>query len=99
MGRVSMIAWLVCSAACSNDTCEVPDHTTYSCEPLPAGSDGCTGGPVWLDDGTEHQDDVDKVFPADCTASVPMCSSYYRNMLRLFECHRGDMTYVWSEAL
>lgn len=79
--------------------CTPPAHTTYSCEPLPAGSPGCVGGPQWRPlgskDGELRQDDLELTFPDQCRAEIPDCSPYYQGSPRAFECFNGQ----WGELL
>lgn len=79
------------------DTCELPEHTTYNCAPLPAGAVGCVGGPVWteVEGGEQHQDDANKVFPNNCYAEIPDCSDYYKGEPRTFQCSAGR----WQELI
>jgi hypothetical protein len=88
--------------ACSGDAplCDPPAHTVYGCDPVPAGSGGCVGGPVWspVDGGSDaprFQDDVGTTFPGQCHALIPDCSPYYKGSPRGFLCDHG----VWSEGL
>ena len=93
MTRALLVAML---AASCGDRCELPERTRYTCKPLPAGSAGCVGGPVWIErDGDEkHHDDPDKTFPNGCRAEVPECSGFYEGGRR-FECTSGQ----WIEPI
>ena len=75
----------------------------YSCQPVSAGSAGCTGGPVWssqLTDAVVHeQDDPTLTFPAYCTAYVPDCSPYYIGLTRQFVCSGEGSSFGWGEQL
>lgn len=99
MWRVVVVALVACSSP--EPTCKLPAQTTYTCQPLSgsAGPVDCIGGPTWsaghAATDAPHQDDPDKVFPAQCTASIPDCSPYYMGMPRAFLCQRG----VWGELL
>ena len=100
MHVVILLALVLCTASCSGD-CELTGRTMYSsgtCEPLPPGSEGCVGGPVWNEDGEVHQDDVDTVFPFDCIARVPDCRSGHTNP-RTFWCRNLSAGAIWSELL
>jgi hypothetical protein len=81
----------------------VPRQTTYTCEPVPTGTDGCIGGPKWFErqnpDGPIHQDDPDKTFPLECYADIPDCSGFFRGALRRFHCGPSGMGPEWAELL
>lgn len=91
MRRFLLLALLI--GGCG-DTCELPSSTKYNCEPLPAGSSGCIGGPIYGDD-RDQQDDKDKVFPEHCRAEIPACSSHFQGSLRSFVCMPGG----WAELI
>lgn len=85
---------LVCVALGSGCAlvCDVPDDAkpTYSCEPLPAGSLGCVGGPL--------EDSPDRTFQPNCRAEIPSCESEYGS--RSFLCSELEPSvFVWSESL
>lgn len=70
--------------------CEPYDGETYSCEPLPAGSPGCVGGPLGAD--------PEQTFPANCGARMPYCPD--ENGTRTFICVQGgDSAFFWAEAI
>ncbi len=97
------MSWLVVVLAACVDSqhplCTPPARTTYSCEPLPAGSPGCIGGPEWRPLGSVddpiRQDDLDLIFPDQCKAEIPDCSPFYQGSPRAFECFNGS----WGELL
>jgi len=100
---VLVIAVTAVIAGCDDaPACRAPAHTTYSCDPIPAGGRGCVGGPVWstvystIDAARpQHQDDPALTFPQGCQASIPECSPFYRNEPRAFTCDGTG----WSELL
>ncbi len=98
MRWVALTAGLLGAGCSDGDTCDLPTTTHYSCEPIPAGSFGCVGGPTYLSgrDDQWHADDLETTFPVECRAGVPDCSSNFRGSLRTFEC---SPTGTWSEAL
>ena len=73
MRFVALSALLLSSFSCSG-ACDAPAHTMYSCEPMLPGTSGCVGGPYWTDDGERYQEDLDKIFPEQCIATIPDCS-------------------------
>src|SRR6185503_7874271 len=81
--RLGVIA-LICAAGCSGDDvhefeCHAPATIQYDCQPIPAGSYGCVGGPVWKEhySGPEHREEPDKVFPVLCQVELPECGCCY----------------------
>lgn len=87
----AVIALAVIEVGCEEDNgfqCEAPETTQYSCEPIPADSYGCIGGPVWRSryTGPEHREEPDKVFPVGCRVTIPECGCCYTSG-RGFECH------------
>ena len=83
--------------------CHAPMHTMYSCAPVPAGSVGCHGGPVWFKgapdqhDGGALQDDPDAVFPVGCRATIPDCLTFENG--RRFYCGSDGTVAGWGEEL
>ena len=72
------------ATSCGDDPCVDPDHTLYDCEPIHAGP--CAGSPPYLRDGATTRDDLDKTYPAGCTARVPQCTGPSRGERDAFEC-------------
>ena len=66
------LAWLLAGAGCKQQQCDPPDQTVYSCQPLPAGSSGCKGGPAFGNPSGGARD-PDKVFPLGCSVQLPFC--------------------------
>jgi len=105
MSRVLCVL-LVSVGACGGSDeyeCHAPDHTTFMCEPLPSGSDGCMGGPRWTAagpassvDAAVHQEAPDSIFPAGCYAKIPDCGTFQSG--RLFQCSMVS-GWVWVELL
>jgi hypothetical protein len=101
--RLAAVVVVFALASCDSSECKAPEHTTYNCEPVPAGTPGCIGGPIWMSNqssgGATHQDDPDKVFPAGCFAEIPDCSPYYANSARTFKCDADVSGGQWGELL
>ena len=100
MWRIVVLVAVVSLAACADTPeCRAPDHTTYTCEPIPAGGDGCVGGPIWRPknsgNAAAQQNDPALTFPLGCTASIPDCSGTYPGAARQFTCENDG----WSELL
>jgi hypothetical protein len=90
MGHVLALCALLAAAGCEDESsfhCRAPAMTQFSCAPLPAGSYGCVGGPVWRSNvtGAEHTEEPDVVFPVGCVVTVPECGCCYESG-RGFEC-------------
>jgi hypothetical protein len=85
-------------ASCS--PCDLPERTTYSCDPLPdplpPGVRGCESGPIWKEDGKDHQDDIGTFFPGGCRAEIPSCNESYRSP-RQFSCSPSGGGFEWLE--
>ena len=103
--RSIVIVTASCALGCGSDdvgpSCTLPNETMYSCQPVPNGSHGCVGGPVWSAvqrpiDGSLHRDDDDKTFPVGCTADIPDCSTFLIGAPRRFECDNGEPP-QWGE--
>ncbi len=98
MTRVALlVATAIALGACADNDCA---PVTYSCEPVPEGSPGCVGGPLWhpheaSDDFMCHAD-VDKVFPAGCSATIAETGHFGSN--RMFSCIAGR-SFAWHELL
>ncbi len=82
--------------------CDLPETTTYSCQPVAASSSGCQGGPMWQpkasDAGPPRQDDPGLTFPIGCSAEIPDCSGP-QGSSRTFECITGSGQGLWIELL
>jgi len=96
-----LIASIVVGGCTGDNACEHTDRTAYSCEPLPAGSAGCIGGPTWRPEyaleGPLCHADVDKVFPVGCRATIAESSRFGSN--RTFECMVDADIGEWKELL
>ena len=87
--RLVLVDLLVANAGCAV-LCDEYEGKIYSCEPLPAGSAGCVGGPLGLD--------PKKTLRFGCTARVPECPSDDGH--RSFNCTElEDGRWVWIEFL
>jgi hypothetical protein len=85
--RLSVIAGLLfASAYCSNPVCAPPATTTYSCEAITAGSNGCVGGPPAGPSAGAPSLDTDKTFPVGCVAQVPYCVPAYPSEVQICTC-------------
>lgn len=90
-----LLAAALVLGACADNEC-LP--AMYSCEPVPEGSPGCVGGPMWhprdASEGFMCHADVDKVFPGGCKATIAESSHFGGN--RTFSCLLGT---GWRELL
>jgi hypothetical protein len=84
---ITLLVGASCGEATDGVHCTPPDATTYACEPIPAGTYGCVGGPTWMSHrtGEVHHDDPDLTFPVGCRAEVPECGCCYPTG-RTFSC-------------
>lgn len=70
--------------------CDAPEESTYLCNPLPAGSPGCVGGPL--------RDAPEQIFPGKCVAEIPSCDS--DDGVRSFSCYElMPSMFIWGEHL
>src|SRR5688500_18193896 len=92
-----LVATTILVGACADNECA---PVIYSCEPLPEGSPGSIGDPMWHPSeaakGFECHADVVEVFPAGCTARI--AESGASGGYRTFECF-GETAFGWGELL
>ena len=81
MRYVLAIAIALSAAGCSR--CNAPEATTYSCQSIDAGAEGCAGGPTLQNVNA----DPGKTFPAGCTARLPFCNAAYGDTVQTCECN------------
>jgi hypothetical protein len=86
-GALALVAGLLAAGGCKQ-RCDPPRETTYSCQPLPAGSTGCQGGPAF-GSPTGGPRDPDKVFPLGCAVQIPFCLFDAPTAVQTCSCREG----------
>lgn len=65
--------------------CSPPPTATYSCDPLPSGTPGCSGTPVPYQSRYTVPDPA-ATFPLGCEILLPFCHPYYPNEVAACRC-------------
>lgn len=86
------LATLVCSGCWWEDpSCDPPDEVEYDCQPIPDGSAGCKGGPMYYEGDHLIQVDPNKTFPFGCHATLPRCDTFHGGV-QVGTCEQYDAT-------
>ncbi len=80
-------------AGADPDTCDPPGTVGYDCEPQPAGSEGCSGSPLYY--GTSVPD-PDAVFAEGCEIVLPFCNPYYPSFVASCFCQDDGDGAHWT---
>lgn len=104
--HVSSLALLLL-AACSSPptsvdagtdgpTCMPPASISYTCDPLPAGSVGCSGGTTTYAGAVP---DPQAVYPVGCSLLYPRCNGAYPNQVATCDCVGDATAALWMCGL
>lgn len=75
--RWLIMAAMWCGGCWWEPSCDPPDTVEFECQPIPAGSPGCVGGPTYPEYGHYLTIDADKTFPFGCNVHLPQCDPNY----------------------